>query len=250
MVIDEKNKFIFIHIPKAAGTSITKFLTNNLESAKKINTRGDTHHSIETFLTDNFITSSLDNYFKFMTVRNPWDWYVSLYEYNKKQKIHEWKLFNFNNEKLTFKNWLEKIVNLEINNETIEIFNNDKTSTSTLYKSLKFSNFNVGWLTHRYIYSSCLNWEEIFKNMEIKKFSEEEHKYTIIDDIYKIEELNENDFTNVFLKKYNLDEQFKMSNKENVNRENKNYRTYYDAESKEMVENKENFLIKKFNYEF
>ena len=46
MVINEKEKFIFIHIPKAAGTTITKFLLQNIDGSKKLNLDGDGHYSI------------------------------------------------------------------------------------------------------------------------------------------------------------------------------------------------------------
>jgi len=71
MIISDKNKIIFIHNPKAAGTSIYWALYNKDNGVRK---EGDTHswakdHDFRFY----------PGYFKFGYVRNPWDRMVSYY---------------------------------------------------------------------------------------------------------------------------------------------------------------------------
>ena len=78
MPISHKNKLIFLHIPKNAGTSIT-------------DTEGITFdyigHHFPDFYKNNF-SYEWDNYTKFGVVRNPWDRVVSNYEYGRMAESH------------------------------------------------------------------------------------------------------------------------------------------------------------------
>lgn len=95
MLISHKHKFIFIHIYKTAGTSITHALIPFCSSKLKFNlhrvlrkVRIDTfnpfpfpkHISAES-LSQNIGIEIYSNYFTFSFVRNPWDWQVSLYNF-------------------------------------------------------------------------------------------------------------------------------------------------------------------------
>ncbi|MDB4396035.1 sulfotransferase family protein [bacterium] len=63
--INNNKKFAFVHIPKCAGNSVKKVL----------NLTGQNHGTIR----QNYIPS----YFNFTFVRNPWDRFISSYEYIK-----------------------------------------------------------------------------------------------------------------------------------------------------------------------
>lgn len=79
MYISYKHNFIFIHIPKTGGSSITKFLVSELgESDIK---RKNGHH----LELRSFKRRIKDNTFKFCFVRNPWDTQVSWFFNSKKQ---------------------------------------------------------------------------------------------------------------------------------------------------------------------
>jgi hypothetical protein len=65
-MISHKHKFIFVHIPKCGGTSICKSLDVGMSEHGRI---------------DQYVNDKTRNYFKFTFVRNPWDRFVSLYNY-------------------------------------------------------------------------------------------------------------------------------------------------------------------------
>lgn len=72
-----KEKIIFIHIPKNAGTSIIKYLTVKYGLHNIKGTLG--HSNIKQH--KEVIPSNLNEYFKFCVVRNPWSRFVSNYTY-------------------------------------------------------------------------------------------------------------------------------------------------------------------------
>ncbi|WP_158569382.1 sulfotransferase family 2 domain-containing protein [Pseudotabrizicola alkalilacus] len=84
-MISHSRKFIFIHIPKTAGTSIEKCLTDVcvpvLAGANNTESIYFKHTDIMGFkrmLGDYFL-----DHLSFTSVRNPWDWLISLYEFNR-----------------------------------------------------------------------------------------------------------------------------------------------------------------------
>jgi len=78
MPISHKNKLIFIHIPKNAGTSIT--------DSEGMNFSFKGHH-LPSFYKSNF-PNQWENYIKFCVIRNPWDRVVSNYEYARMPESH------------------------------------------------------------------------------------------------------------------------------------------------------------------
>ena len=91
-MISHINKFVFIHIPKCAGTSIDsclfKFcdLYDETYSYRDIWERYDKleqqkHESIRYY----FKKQNLNDYFKFTFVRNPWDKILSMYLFRQKE---------------------------------------------------------------------------------------------------------------------------------------------------------------------
>jgi hypothetical protein len=71
MNVCKKRNFIFIHIPKNAGSSIYKSLgLKNVE-----------HHTHKYIIDKQCKNLELDNMFQFAFARNPWDRFLSLYFY-------------------------------------------------------------------------------------------------------------------------------------------------------------------------
>lgn len=110
MIISHKHKFIFIHIPKCAGSTITYSLLNNLYfelprkddwrynelstktaevfqiNPKKGNSANLKQHDTFKTINDYYKKNKLNinSYFKFSFMRNPWERRVSQYKYAKK----------------------------------------------------------------------------------------------------------------------------------------------------------------------
>jgi hypothetical protein len=103
MLISHKYKYAFIHVPKTAGSSITKFFVNNnyqlgldkrgwWDGAKHIKTPRPEYPFLEPKLYRHGSWKDLhiylleegydpSEYFKFAFIRNPWDKMVSNYHY-------------------------------------------------------------------------------------------------------------------------------------------------------------------------
>jgi chondroitin 4-sulfotransferase 11 len=79
MIVNNKKKFLFIHIQKTAGSSITKNLHQVEGTLSLYNT-----HSMINMLDINYY----QNYYKFCFVRNPWDRLYSWYKMMIKKQIH------------------------------------------------------------------------------------------------------------------------------------------------------------------
>jgi hypothetical protein len=80
MFICDDKKFIFLHVPKTAGTSIHIYLKDyyGLQGNERLDPPPDLHHKkVEDILKEN---SNYKNYFKFCVVRNPFARLFSAYK--------------------------------------------------------------------------------------------------------------------------------------------------------------------------
>lgn len=97
-MISHKHKCIYIHIPKAAGTSIENTFMEDLgldmnnrhaliigkNTNKTLGPRRVSHLLAREYVQQHFISQELfDSYFKFAFVRNPYDRLYSTYKYRK-----------------------------------------------------------------------------------------------------------------------------------------------------------------------
>lgn len=115
MIISHKKKFIFIHIYKTAGTSITSAMIKygrcrerlagdffisrkaiglvnrifNLYDDGNAWVNGLHKHSTAREIKEYCGSDIFDHYYKFAFVRNPWDWQVSLYKYIQGSNVHK-----------------------------------------------------------------------------------------------------------------------------------------------------------------
>ena len=103
MLISDSHQFVFVHVRKAAGTSLRHILEqvslakNNQLWYKMLSRNGfkvDYHkhsfrkHSALIEAEKSMPEGVFENYFKFAFVRNPWDRLVSEFEYIKTQNTH------------------------------------------------------------------------------------------------------------------------------------------------------------------
>lgn len=83
-MISHSNKFILIHIPKTGGTSISSVLKpfgivlSGDQNVKSIYYKHARASYLQPLLGDEY-----SEYFKFAVVRNPFDWLISNYEFNR-----------------------------------------------------------------------------------------------------------------------------------------------------------------------
>lgn len=82
-MISHPHKFIFVHIPRTGGTSLSETLAGfGIQKQGKANFdsiyfKHATAKDLKRMLGDEF-----DTFFRFSVVRNPWDWVVSNYYFN------------------------------------------------------------------------------------------------------------------------------------------------------------------------
>ena len=103
MLMSESKMFIFIHIYKNAGKSITaslindritkmRYVTNRVSKKLRIplniQPQPFDDHVKASEIVDKIGIEEFNRYFSFAFVRNPWDWQVSLYSYALKNKNH------------------------------------------------------------------------------------------------------------------------------------------------------------------
>ena len=83
-MISHSNRFIFIHVPKTGGTSISAVLKpfgivlSGDQNVKSIYYKHAKASYLQPLLGDEY-----SEYFKFAVVRNPFDWLISNYEFNR-----------------------------------------------------------------------------------------------------------------------------------------------------------------------
>jgi len=98
MLLSYNPKFIFIHIPKTAGTSISECLRT--VATGKVEMGGQKlswdFHTTARLCEYRLGANQFANSFTFSFVRNPWDWMYSWYSMHSKDKGKEY----------TFKHWL------------------------------------------------------------------------------------------------------------------------------------------------
>lgn len=115
MPICHKNKLVFVHIPKAGGTTIEKALglfgDNKILDKKKLFGHGSQHLSYEGILKRSELDVS--EYFSFSFTRNPWSKMVSEFFWRKRLRLERGEGF-------TFKNFLEMVCDFDLKDESLD----------------------------------------------------------------------------------------------------------------------------------
>jgi hypothetical protein len=105
------DKFVFVHLPRTGGTFLTTLIQRFFPSARQIG-----HHLPRQFVPETYSHLPLLG-----TVRNPWDFYVSLYHYvwprDEKTILASWMT---DNGKLGFEASVRNLLNLGVDNERLD----------------------------------------------------------------------------------------------------------------------------------
>ncbi len=82
MIISDRHRFVFVHVPKSAGTSIRAALAPFADRASAASP-DTTHETLPSLLTRH---PQLTTHFKFAVVRNPWERLVSFF-FHARQRL-------------------------------------------------------------------------------------------------------------------------------------------------------------------
>jgi hypothetical protein len=215
--------YTYIHLPKCGGTSITKILEKYYSGNK-----GVIHSKLTTKPNDKKIIGS---------IRNPLDWYVSLWAYGCSDKGYfngllrmthpdTDKLYNDFNNIDNFKKWLNIVFNLKSPQfHQCEIYPN------------KMAEHNVGPMTSRFITFYQLNDWSVLGDI---------NKDNLVDYYIRQENMNK-DIKEIMLSITNKNSVF-----ENIqlnSSQHKHFSEYYDEETLKLVSTKDKYIYNKFKYE-
>tara|TARA_R100001082_G_C4309554_1_gene136115 strand:+ start:105 stop:755 length:651 start_codon:yes stop_codon:yes gene_type:complete len=210
MIID-KEKLIFIHIPKNAGTSIRRYFGNF-----------STYHETINDFKDVF-PNEYNSYKKFTIVRNPYDRMVSWYFYIQKQ-AKEWVRF------------------IKGGNPLSVSGNNGDGILSDIEKEMYneiFTDSFIKWVLNPFEYSETRRQLPETSNYDIRL---KNNQYTWIDDTVKVlkyENLNE-ELSNF------LNRKIELPHLNSTKR--KNYLKYYNKNALDIVYKRYKEDFKRFNY--
>ena len=226
----QKNKFIFIHLPKCAGTFFKHFYLSNNKSDYTNNTDlkiyQDEHdvfgeHNLQTIV--NKFNLNHKDYYKFTIVRNPWDRAVSMYTF-----LGGWK-YNYIQKSGKEQHLLPQIYPFH------EFYKNDDFDgfVNYCYNDKALLKFHKGY------YDNFVDRLTINNEISIDKFYKQEDINSLITDLpVKLNFTNKNVFTDW---RKNSSSDFQKFN---------HYSEYYSDSSKNLIKSHFERDINYFDYSF
>ena len=265
----EASDFIYLQLQKTACTHISKIFQKVV---------GGTQSKVK----HNWLLSYDDSRIKIGSIRNPWDWYVSLWAYGcgKRGRLYEqltkkrmktktklglllrgkvaavmsesrkdteaWqKLYADAEDPNLFQQWLKKILQPE-----------NHVYLGEGYHESSLSDFS-GFMTFRYCYihlKNFFNKDNFHGIRNISQLREFDSLNNLLDHVIRMENL-EDDLIRVLQEiGYELDQESKdwiySLKKEKTNKsDRKGFEFYYNQETVDLVFDKERFIIEKYDYE-
>lgn len=225
MRISHTKKFIFLSKPKCASESVRKTLDKYTDIFSE-DTPPYHHHTPALELKIHFDKMGWDwnSYFKFITIRNPWDLIVSFYHYARPDinGIYFWEKSRKekkrdNNNRISFEEW---VLSSEIKKSWHRLYSKDGKYHEKL-------------------------WTNDFSFLTLNNFILDENGNSLVDFIVKMEDI-ENGLKIAFDKIGIPFEEIGTYNKS----EHKHYRSYYTEETKKVIEKEFQYDIKIGEYEF
>jgi hypothetical protein len=226
------DKFVFVHLPKTGGTFVSEVIRKFFPSAHEIG-----HH-----LPRELLPREYSHLPVLGTVRNPWEFYVSLYHYVRPRDaasiLASWMS---ENGRLGFIGSIRNVLNLGVNDERLDVliemlpehvdYSRRQIPNVTKDAMRRVRGTGVGYYTFRF--------NELFGNA---------------DDVfvYRLETLKQDliaFFEGIGAATDELRDYVLRSDKKNIS-EHLHYSTYYTPELAELVSIRERALIERFGYVF
>jgi len=261
-------QFIYLELHKTGCTHTRDILYRHCKDECEIIGKHNTYEQIPRKYREIF-----KERIKIANIRNPWDWYVSLWSFGcqgkgglytrltngidiktfVKEKLNIlypklnpsfWaNLYSDPEDKENFRIWLKYILLV------------NKHSIGEGFKESSISNI-VGLLTYRYIKLFTFFGTEILNSLSsLTELEHHDSRNNFIDFIIRNEHINKDIIS--ISKDIGIDSSAAksvikaISNKRtNSSIRNKDYKVYYDDETANLIREKEYFIIKKYNYAF
>jgi len=226
------NKFIFAHLTKTGGTFIRQYLRENIQGSiiemygKKI----EKHAALVTISP--FV---LESRIKFGFIRNPYDFYISLWSANTTKRA----INNRPRRKIWFKDNEIK----ENSNRFIHFLINEETINVNFFDFPLMHKMDIGVLTYRYLYLYYDH--EIFKD---QNWIRNHKKYKLVDKVLLFENGLVKELDEIF--RQNIFPLDKKQRKVLYNYPQKNksqhgyFMDYYDDETIDLIRHKDRFILK------
>ena len=227
------DKYVFIHLHKTGGQFISQAILNNDSSARQIG-----YHYPLSLLPDEFKHLPEIGF-----VRNPWDWYVSWYNFNAKRNTGN-QVFQVlsDNNTLDFNTVVTRLVNLGTDEGKVCREKIIKLLPDTLK-----NNRGIG------LTKQCLtSFDDGFLSWQFNRMFSVNN---VIGNVHfgRLENIR-NDFTDI-LNKLNVDITASLKNfidqTPPINAlSHSKYQSYYDETLMQLVADKDKEFIKRFNYKY
>ena len=229
--------FVFIHMHKTGGQTLNDIIKRCLADSREIG-----YHFPRSETPAEFENSPVVGF-----VRNPWDWYVSWYAFNRRPTVNN-QLFNvISNSGLSeFKTTVTNLINLGSDSDASKMYRDDLVSM--LPESLEGN--RAAGLTKESIRGFSSNETGYYSWLFERMLGDDQDGRTHIGRF----ENYENDFLSIMQhlgvrETEKIRKAFESSGRVNVSRHT-HYSHYYDDELRDLVAQKERGLIEKFGYEF
>jgi len=226
------DKFVFAHLPRSGGTFVSEVIRKFFPSALDIG-----HHLPRELLPRKYFDLPVLG-----TVRNPWEFYVSLYHYvwrrDAASALASWMS---DNGRLGFAGSITNLLNLTVNDERLDVFiemlpehvNYDRRKIPNVTKDemRRVRGTGIGYYAFRF--------NHIYGNADDVVFCRLE---TLRQDLVRF-------FEGIGAATDELRDYVLQSDKKNSS-EHLHYSTYYTPELAELVSIRDHQLIERFGYVF
>ena len=235
-LLPKQELFFYIHIPKTAGSNISK-RTGEHPYYKRFIAKGHpyTVRDIKTFGRKMKV---------FASVRNPLAWYVSLYNF----KIHtDPSKMEKDYDRMENNSWHDFFDDIILGRNGLsgfERWHKPWNQKSHIQEMVSQWNRQIGFFSLNFIYYCFKDWQDILKQADIVDYVLTHYSDLIsVDYILRIEQL-QTDF-NKMVVGYDINIQFKKD--VNVCK-HPPYREYYTKEMEEIVRKKDRIIFDLFHY--